>query len=800
MKERFHRLVGEVHRRSLWQVLSVYVVASWVIYEVVVNLVEGLGLPDWVAPTALVLLLLGLPLVLATAIVQEGGPAGFDPGKPGPMSLWGLESAGEAIMRTSDAGLDGGSPAEAVPPEPLVTARPPSQRPWFTWRRTLTGIILGFAGLGVAVSGFMGMRMAGLGPAGTLIARGQLEPLARVLVADFGAPGGDSLLAGAVAEAFRIDLPQSPVLQVVDRSELGPPLRRMAREPGDRLDEAVARELAVREGVPVVLLGEVARAGPGFQVTVRLVTADSGMVLFRGREAAADAAGVLPAVERLSARLRERAGESLRSIRASPPLRRVTTPSLEALQLYSAAGRANMAGTPEETQKAIRLLEQALDCDSLFAMAWTALATNLANAGIDRARGLDAYTRAVELEGRLTQEERDLAWGAYHRHVQGDTDRAIDAYERVLASSPDHAIAHNNLGVLYASVGDYVAAARSLERSVRSDSAALSLANLFQYKLGTGDTAGARQVLAARRRLHPDNHTNSRWAARLAYMQGDFTGARDTLLALTAVAGPLLQPTVLEDLAALECRAGHARECIRLIERASVLFENSGRPDEAILKRIQVGFAELYVLGRPDLTIARVNRSVRAYREAEVPAVQAAWTMPALLLALAGEPAQAQELRTEWRRRLPAGIQRLMQSQAFAVEGAILRAEGHVERGLETQRRSAERTVVEYFTLPILAVAYDQAGQPDSALVLYRRYEGLRHWNRPTADQIFLALALERMARLHEDRGDIAEASLCYERFIELWRDADPELQPRVDAARRALTRLTAEGRAPTRR
>lgn len=50
---RIIELVLEAHRRSLWQVLGVYAVGSWIAYEVIVYLTEGLGLLDWVSPFAL---------------------------------------------------------------------------------------------------------------------------------------------------------------------------------------------------------------------------------------------------------------------------------------------------------------------------------------------------------------------------------------------------------------------------------------------------------------------------------------------------------------------------------------------------------------------------------------------------------------------------------------------------------------------------------------------------------------------------------------------------------------------------
>ena len=65
-------LIHEAHLRSLWQVLGIYLAVSWIVIQVVETLTESAGMPDWVPPGALVLLLIGLPVVMATAFVQEG--------------------------------------------------------------------------------------------------------------------------------------------------------------------------------------------------------------------------------------------------------------------------------------------------------------------------------------------------------------------------------------------------------------------------------------------------------------------------------------------------------------------------------------------------------------------------------------------------------------------------------------------------------------------------------------------------------------------------------------------------------
>ncbi len=48
----------------------------------------------------------------------------------------------------------------------------------------------------------------------------------------------------------------------------------------------------------------------------------------------------------------------------------------------------------------------------------------------------------------------------------------------------------------------------------------------------------------------------------------------------------------------------------------------------------------------------------------------------------------------------------------------------------------------------------------------------------------------ELRAQIAEQQGDTATAIRAYRNFIELWKDADPELQPRVEAAQAALARL----------
>ena len=95
----------------------------------------------------------------------------------------------------------------------------------------------------------------------TLVADGLLEERERVILADFANHSQDSLLGGAVTEAFRVDLAQSPSIRLLAPDQMRDAMVRMRREPGSPLGQKLARELAAREGVKAVIGGEVNTLG-----------------------------------------------------------------------------------------------------------------------------------------------------------------------------------------------------------------------------------------------------------------------------------------------------------------------------------------------------------------------------------------------------------------------------------------------------------------------------------------------------------------------------------------------------------
>ncbi len=396
-------LVHEIHRRSLWQVLGVYALASWAVLQVVDTFTSALGLPAWLPPVSLGVLLVLLPVVMATAFVQEGDAGSRRRGTfwlvlviyvvaayagyvlIGLIATWiGLPAwfpplAGVLLIAllpvvigtalVSDAREDEPGPtpsAESLKSEGLQSI--------LTWRNVLLTAAGAFVVLGVLSGGYVAMWAMGVGPVGSLVAKGVLEAREPIILADFEDQAGDSLLALAATEALRTDLSRSSVVRVVESDYVVRALERMERDPTLPLSFEVAREVALREGLKAVIAGEVTAIGGRFVLSSRIVAAESGEVFWAHRESA-DSADIIEGIDRLSNRLRERVGESLVSIRAGQPLERVTTSSLEALRKYSQGVKA-IEGDADR-QRGAALLREAVALDSTFAMAYRKLVVSL---------------------------------------------------------------------------------------------------------------------------------------------------------------------------------------------------------------------------------------------------------------------------------------------------------------------------------------------------------------------------------------------------------------------------------------
>ena len=70
--------------------------------------------------------------------------------------------------------------------------------------------------------------------------------------------------------------------------------------------------------------------------------------------------------------------------------------------------------------------------------------------------------------------------------------------------------------------------------------------------------------------------------------------------------------------------------------------------------------------------------------------------------------------------------------------------------------------------------------------------EAAEEWYRMLETPV---VAYERLGGLYEEMGRPEDAAAAYRRFVAAWEDADPRLQPRVEAARERARELGGAGR-----
>ena len=716
----------------------------------------AIGLPDWVFPGALIVMALGLPVVLFTGYVQS-------------VTL-------RAMTLTPNR------------PQSTMATLALKASPHLSWRRAAAGGGWAFGGFAALVAAFMALRALGIGPFGSLLAAGKLgaQPL---IIAEFKSTGPDTTLGAVVSEAVRADLAQSSAITLLSQQRVNAALQRTQRGAGAHLDMAAARDVAAREGVKAIVDGEVRPLGAGFLVTVRLVGADSGDELASFRRTADTPKELIATIGELSRDLRGRIGESLKHMQQTPPLEQVATASLPALRKYTQGKAASNAG---DVSHAITYFEEAAAIDTSFASAYRALAIQLGNLGGNRDKQFLYMQKAYDHRDRLPEAERYLTVGSYFGsgpHVDGA--KAIEAYRQLLELDPRNLTALNNIAVQYVEAHDAQRALEYTRRLVAVDSSAsLFFANLFRMEAGVGNWAAAESAYAKGRRLFPTG-TNT---LAMELSSALHRGRRDSVAivadrALAANAGNPVAVELAQRFAAdVERSRGHLAEATRRARIAAEAAVERGAPAASLTEAINEAFIDAWDRERRDVALARADSALARWPLASLAANDRPYFELGMINVLAGRTDRARAMATEFERASSGSGDE--QQQAHTLRSLIASAEHRADDAI-AEAKQAQIGRCYSCSMPVLARAYDLAGKSDSAIAVFTRFvdDPWTH-GRETAEGWYLAGTYKRLGELWEAKGDREKAASYYAKFVDLWKTADPELQPRVAEVKRRLARL----------
>jgi TolB-like protein/tetratricopeptide (TPR) repeat protein len=544
-------LIDRLQNRSVWQVLGVYALGSWIAIQVVDVLSNSFDLPAWFPRFTLALLVIGLPVVLVTAWVQK-------------------RLARRAVVDSS-----------GVDRSPMAgTGR------LFTWRNAISGGLAAFALWGVVATSWL---LFGPGSSGGR-ANGSSGDLRSVAVLPFVSVQTDEesrAFTGGIHDDLLTQLTKIDSLTVISRTSV---MKYRDTQLG-------IPQIAAELGVATVVEGGIQRAGNWVRVNVQLIEARSDRHLWAETYDAELTSANIFSIQSDIARQIATALRTTLTPDVEVRLAARPTESLQAYDLYTRGrylhGRPQ-GGTKAGLEDAAGLFRQAIEADPDFAAAYAGLADVYldlwSNAYLPAEQALAearaAAERALALDETLADAHTSLADVLESELRFAEAERE---HLRALELNPGSAEAHRRYARLLLDLGRFDELVLQLRRAVELDPLSISYRlSLTSGLWFTGDYEGgiaeARKVLE----LEPDNPGALYSLGFASVLNGDTAQGFAALRRALEVRPEY--PFNVTALAWAYARAGRRAEAIELLGRV----EAQGQ----MLKELAIVYGELGELDR----------------------------------------------------------------------------------------------------------------------------------------------------------------------------------------------------------
>jgi eukaryotic-like serine/threonine-protein kinase len=656
--------------------------------------------------------------------------------------------------------------------EPVVTSTPPKflKRPFIKWVVASTLILLVSA---VAIRLVVERKHA-------------LTEKDTIVLADFANSTGDPVFDGTLHQGIMVQLEQSPFLSLISEERIQHTLTLMGQPTGGALTAAVAREVCQRMASTAVLEGSIASLGSRYVLGLRAVDCRDGEVLDAEQMQAATKEDVLNVLSQIASRFRRRVGESRSMVRKhDTPLVEVMTPSLEALKIYS-AGWKSLSSTGPAT--ALPLFQRATEIDPQFAMAHAMLGRAYGDIG-ETVLSMKSTSRAYELRGHVSDQERFFIATSYDMVVTGNLERARQACEAWEQTYPRELKPHIFLsGIIYPVLGRYEEAVQESKKAIEADSSfAISynvLATSYQALNQLEEAESALQQASGRSLEIPESLMNR---FQLAFLKGD-QAAMKTISA-TALKESSVEDAIVEQEAFAAAYVGYMQEAIRKSQHAVNLAQQSSESERAAMYEAGAAlreglFGEATAARESAAAALRLSQS----RDAEYGV--------AFALILAGDQSQATTLAADLERRFPEDTA-VRFNYTPTLRALLALNHGEASRAVDLLQVSMPYELGEP---PSSFFGYYGALYPvyvrgEAYLALNRGPEAVREFQKiiehrgiVVSDPIGVLVHLQ-LGRALVLSGDETKAKAAYQDFLTIWKDAEPAI-PILKRARAEYTNL----------
>ncbi|MGH9384604.1 MAG: protein kinase domain-containing protein [Vicinamibacterales bacterium] len=590
------------------------------------------------------------------------------------------------------------------------------------------------------------------------------EPIS-VVIADFQNSTNDPAFELALGQTLRRALEDASFISAYDRSRIRPGL---GVQPPEKLDEAAARELAVKQGLRVVLSGSIEPRGDGYEISVKAAQTMTGEVIASASRTAASKDQVLEAGARLMGTIREALGDENSESAQLFATRTLSTSSLEVVSHYAAAVEASSRASYEQARQSYL---KAVELDPKFGLGYQGLAVMSVN--LSRLDDADKYiNEALRYLDGMTEREKFSTRGLYFRII-GDVQQCAKEYGEMIKQYPADAAGHNQRAACLVRMKNMRDATDEVRQAVQILPNHVTLrSNLALFENLSGNFEAAAKVVEEM--PQPD----IRAILSLAYSQvgrGMLQEAAESYRKLGGMGalGASYSASGLGDLAIYQ---GHFSEAVQILNQGTAADLASKTPDRAAIKSTSIAYAHL-LAGRKAAAVAAAESALRTSKS------MAVRFLAGRILVEAGAIDKARPLAAALSAELPAEPQ----AHGKVLEGLIALRSGK-PRDAITILTDANGIIDTWFGHFDLGLAYLEAGaflQADSEFdrCLARRGEVLSLMDEgPTFGQFPSVYYYQGRVREELKTASFADS---YRKYLEI-RGASPDDPLRAEVRRRA--------------
>jgi tetratricopeptide (TPR) repeat protein len=424
------------------------------------------------------------------------------------------------------------------------------------------------------------------------------RPPVSVVIADFQNALGDPAFDRTLEPVMKLALEGADFISAYDRLGIA---RSLGVRPPDVLDERAATELAVKQGVGVVLSGGLAGQGGGLAISVKATRAVTGEVIVETTRTASSRDQVLGVTTSLATAVLQALGDDRSDQAQRFAMDTLSATSLEVVREYAGAMDALSRSRFDEARKGFA---RAVERDPGFGLAWAGLSISSRN--LDNQQDAVKYANEAirHLDG-MTERERYRTRGLYY-FITADYQACVSEYGDLIARFAADAAARNNLALCLTYLRQMPRAVEEMRQVVAIlPNRALYRENLALYASYAGDFGAGAQVV--REMAEPGLYG----LVALAFSQigqGDAAIAAKTYQSLAGAdeLGPSYAASGLADLAVYEGRLADAARLFEEGARADAEAKDADRAASKLVALAQVQFER----GQPAAAIAAAERAL----------------------------------------------------------------------------------------------------------------------------------------------------------------------------------------------